>query len=116
MPQLVKGGKYVFGWSIISKDGQIIIPPEACKEYNYEINDKVIIISGSKTSGGFSIIKLNQVAKSFLSNLLDEFPEPFNISITSSGYESMSLHITECSLLTPLTLVHKSSAAPVKSK
>jgi len=33
MPQLVKGGKYVFGWSIISEYGGILIPEEALHEY-----------------------------------------------------------------------------------
>ena len=75
MPQLVKGGKHVFGWSVISEEGRIMVPPEACQEYNYKFMDKIIIISGSQTSGGFSLIKVNQIAKSFLSNLFNEFPD-----------------------------------------
>ena len=57
MPQLVKGGKYVFGWSKVSKEGRIRLPLEAIEEYQLNPNDKVFVIRGSKTSGGFSVIK-----------------------------------------------------------
>lgn len=57
MPQLVKGGKYVFGWSVINVDGRIRIPDEAFNEYNFKMIEKIILMSGSKTSGGFSISK-----------------------------------------------------------
>jgi len=29
MPQLVKGGKWVFGWVIVGFQGELTIPPEA---------------------------------------------------------------------------------------
>ena len=29
MPQLVKGGKHVFGWSLVTAGGEVLIPPEA---------------------------------------------------------------------------------------
>ena len=57
MPQLVKGGKYIFGWSLINVDGRIRIPDEAFNEYNFKMIEKIILMSGSKTSGGFSISK-----------------------------------------------------------
>ena len=56
MPQLVKGGKYVFGWAIINKDVRIRIPDETYDEYQLIKTDHVIILSGSRISGGFSII------------------------------------------------------------
>ena len=68
MPQLVKGGKHVFGWSKVDKMGKIPIPPEAWIEYDYHIDDEVILVSGSKKSGGFSIIRLQIFLKSPLSN------------------------------------------------
>jgi len=55
MPQLVKGGKYVFGWTTINSDLQIRIPDETFDEYKFIETDKLIIMSGSKASGGFSI-------------------------------------------------------------
>jgi len=67
MPQLVKGGKYVFGWTRINKDFNIRIPDETYDEYNFRETDKLIILSGSKSSGGFSIITPNSIIKSRLS-------------------------------------------------
>lgn len=55
MPQLVKGGKHVFGWSTLNKELIVRIPDEAWDEYKLYQTDKIIIMSGSKTSGGFSI-------------------------------------------------------------
>ena len=75
MPQLVKGGKYVFGWSFVSKDGRIIIPEEARQEYGIEPGERVILISGSKTSGGFSIARKSVIEQSRLSDILIRNPE-----------------------------------------
>ncbi|MBN2602637.1 MAG: hypothetical protein JXA91_00710 [Candidatus Thermoplasmatota archaeon] len=72
MPRLVKGGKYAFGWSNVSSTGRIKIPPEAVSEYNLKTADKLIVISGSKTSGGFSIVKIDKLKSSFLSIILDD--------------------------------------------
>ena len=55
MPQLVKGGKYVFGWTNINIDLRIRIPDETFDEYKFIETDRLIIISGSRASGGFSI-------------------------------------------------------------
>jgi bifunctional DNA-binding transcriptional regulator/antitoxin component of YhaV-PrlF toxin-antitoxin module len=63
LPQLVKGGKHVFGWSLVQKKGRIVIPEEAYIEYEFNTCDKIIVIPGSSTSGGFSIARVNQIAK-----------------------------------------------------
>ena len=55
MPQLTKGGKWVFGWSIAGSDQQIPIPPDAWQEYEFEVGQQAIFIRGSQRSGGFSI-------------------------------------------------------------
>jgi hypothetical protein len=55
MPQLVKGGKYVFGWTNVKMDGRIRMPDEAFDEYNFKMSEKIILMSGSKTSGGFIV-------------------------------------------------------------
>lgn len=70
MPQLVKGGKYVFGISRISENFQIYIPPSAIKEYRLSDEKAVILISGSKTSGGFSVCSTGKLNGSKLSGLL----------------------------------------------
>jgi bifunctional DNA-binding transcriptional regulator/antitoxin component of YhaV-PrlF toxin-antitoxin module len=75
MPRLVKGGKWVFGWSKVSGKGKIVIPPETLDEYEIHVNDEMVLMSGSKTSGGFSAMKLSRMERSKLSALIDTFPE-----------------------------------------
>jgi hypothetical protein len=55
MPQLVKGGKWVFGWVIVGQQREIQIPPEAYAEYGFQVGGRVLLLSGSRRSGGFSI-------------------------------------------------------------
>jgi bifunctional DNA-binding transcriptional regulator/antitoxin component of YhaV-PrlF toxin-antitoxin module len=64
MPQLVKGGKYVFGWSRVSESGRIVIPQDAYAEYGYRDGEAVILMSGSRTSGGFSLIRESKFRES----------------------------------------------------
>ena len=45
MPQLNKGGKFVFGLSVIHPDLTIHIPPQALSEYDAARNGKVIIFT-----------------------------------------------------------------------
>ena len=75
MPQLVRGGKYVFGWSIISEDGRILIPEEARQEYKLESCERVILLPGSRTSGGFSIVRKPLLEQSRLFNILMRNPD-----------------------------------------
>ena len=75
MPQLVKGGKYVFGWSIIGADGSILLPEEARHEYQLELEDRVLLMPGSKTSGGFSVTKKSRIKRSKLSYILTQNPD-----------------------------------------
>jgi len=75
MPQLVKGGKYVFGWSLVDPDGNIHIPEEAVQEYGFLPGENVIIMSGSRTSGGFIVAKKSVLVKTMLSDILTKNPE-----------------------------------------
>jgi hypothetical protein len=75
MPQLVKGGKYVFGWSKVGYGGRIVIPPEAFSEYHFMTYKCGILIPGSKTSGGFGLTTLESLKNSHLSGILDRCPE-----------------------------------------
>ena len=52
MPQLVKGGKWVFGWVVIQPDRSLPIPPAAWQEYGFTVGEEAIFIRGSRTSGG----------------------------------------------------------------
>jgi bifunctional DNA-binding transcriptional regulator/antitoxin component of YhaV-PrlF toxin-antitoxin module len=75
MPRLVKGGKYVYGWSEVSNHGSILVPDEALIEYNLKPPCKVILLSGSRRSGGFAITTVSLLKNSALSRLLDENPK-----------------------------------------
>ena len=43
MPQMTKGGKYIFGWSEIGENGELIFPIMAVEEY--KLKKKIISIS-----------------------------------------------------------------------
>jgi bifunctional DNA-binding transcriptional regulator/antitoxin component of YhaV-PrlF toxin-antitoxin module len=75
MPQLSKGGKYVFGWSRVREDGGIRIPDEVMREYHLKPGEKAMLMSGSKTSGGFSVAKKSSLEQSVLSKILEANPK-----------------------------------------
>lgn len=75
MPQIVKGGKYVYGWSKVGSRGKIIIPNEAIEEYNLMTNNNVILTPGSKRSGGFSLTTKEFLNNSPLSVILEKNPQ-----------------------------------------
>ncbi|MBN1247435.1 MAG: hypothetical protein JXC32_07235 [Anaerolineae bacterium] len=55
MPQLVRGGKWVFGWSVVRERGLLPIPLDAWHRYTFGPEKRAIFIRGSATSGGFAI-------------------------------------------------------------
>jgi hypothetical protein len=81
MPQLAKGGKWIFGASIIGRDGGIVIPPEAMKEYGYKEGDKVILMNGSRTSGGFVITEKGIIDNSKIASIFNTAPGLMGFSI-----------------------------------
>jgi hypothetical protein len=64
MPQLVKGGKWIFGWVIVGSQGEIFLPPEAYQEYGFRAGEPVFFLRGSRRSGGFSIGRLEKLEQS----------------------------------------------------
>lgn len=64
MPQLVKGGKWIFGWAVVGTDRKIRIPPEAFVEYGFQTGEEVLFLPGSRRSGGFSIGRPESLAQS----------------------------------------------------
>ncbi|MBN1453981.1 MAG: hypothetical protein JW963_23400 [Anaerolineales bacterium] len=67
MPQLVKGGKWVFGWTIVSSAGEVRIPPEAYAEYGFQSGEQVVFLPGSRRSGGCSVARREMLAGSQIS-------------------------------------------------
>ena len=53
MPQMNKGGKFIFGKSLIREDLTINLPLQALTEYNATAEGKVYLFTGSKITGGF---------------------------------------------------------------
>jgi bifunctional DNA-binding transcriptional regulator/antitoxin component of YhaV-PrlF toxin-antitoxin module len=74
MPRLVKGGKYVYGWSEVDSNGRIVVPREALEEYSFKDADKVIVMPASKRSGGFALTTPSLLKNSRLSVILDGEP------------------------------------------
>lgn len=63
MPQLVKGGKWVFGWVMVGSRMEVQIPPDAFEEYGFKTGDKVFLLRGSRSSGGFGIGRAEKLSK-----------------------------------------------------
>ena len=75
MPQLVKGGKHTFGWSRVGDTGRITLPPEALKEYDLQESERIIMMPGSQTSGGFGLGSQESLKRSPLGVVMDVHPE-----------------------------------------
>jgi hypothetical protein len=63
MPQLVKGGKWVFGWVIVGGQGELVIPHEALDEYGFQPGEVAVFLQGSQSSGGFGLSSPRLLAK-----------------------------------------------------
>ncbi|XHH10214.1 MAG: hypothetical protein ACFCUE_06170 [Candidatus Bathyarchaeia archaeon] len=74
MPQIGPGGKFVFGWSQIRDDLTIKIPDVAVDEYQIAIEGKVILMPGSKKTGGFGVSRRELLNNSKLKCILDDNP------------------------------------------
>jgi hypothetical protein len=79
MPQLSKGGKFVFGWSIVQNGFSIQIPNKTVDEYR--MSEKVILMSGSKTSGAFSVSSSSLLSGTLYGDLLKSLPELLDYSM-----------------------------------
>jgi len=75
MPQMNKGGKFIFGISVINDDLSVNLPPMAVKEYNIASEGKVYLISGSKATGGFIVSKKGLLYNSKIGNILKDTRE-----------------------------------------
>jgi bifunctional DNA-binding transcriptional regulator/antitoxin component of YhaV-PrlF toxin-antitoxin module len=118
MPQLVKGGKHVFGWSKVGNEGKIVIPSEAFVEYRLMVGENVILMSGSKTSGGFGLTKRESLRESKLSMLLERCPElaefriPEGAAIEYEGRTYCWVTMCEMSITVPVETLARFGIGP----
>lgn len=82
MPQLNKGGKFVFGLSEIHENLSVQFPPQALQEYHLINESKIIIFTGSKITGGFCVTSYPLLSSSKLSHSLKECPKLNDCSVS----------------------------------
>lgn len=74
MPQMNKGGKFIFGKSLIRSDLTVYLPVQAIKEYNATAEGKVYLFTGSKITGGFCVTRRGLLEPSKLGHILTDNP------------------------------------------
>lgn len=74
MPQMNKGGKFIFGKSLIREDLTITLPPQALEEYNAASEGKLYLFTGSKVTGGFCVTRKGLLEQSKLCHILTDNP------------------------------------------
>ena len=74
MPQMNKGGKFIFGESIVRSDGRLCFPKQAIEEYRIASKGKIYLFTGSKSTGGFCVTRKGLLLPSKLGHLLSEMP------------------------------------------
>ena len=75
MPQMNKGGKFIYGISVVCSDGGVQFPTQAIKEYRIADEGKIYLFNGSKSTGGFCVTRQGLLLPSKLGHILTEVPE-----------------------------------------
>lgn len=86
MPQMSKGGKFIFGKSLIRNDLTIHLPPQALTEYNATVGGKVYLFTGSKVTGGFCVTRKGLLEPSKLGHILTDNPALLNYRTTEGEF------------------------------
>lgn len=74
MPQMNKGGKFIFGKSLIQKNGMLHFPEQAIQEYDITVEGRVYLFTGSKSTGGFCVTRKGLLEPSQLGHILADNP------------------------------------------
>ena len=74
MPQIAKGGKFVYGKSLIREGLRIQFPPQAVAEYDITAEGKIYLFTGSKSTGGFCVTRKGLLYPSKIGNILQDTP------------------------------------------
>ena len=113
MPQMNKGGKYIFGESAIRPDGRVQLPPQAVDEYRIASEGKVYLFTGSKITGGFCVTRQGLLLPSKLSHILTETPSLLHYEVpdgTFLSYKGRSYCWTAISAFGEITLTKEMMA------
>lgn len=86
MPQMNKGGKFIFGESVIRQDGLVQFPPQAADEYHIASEGKVYLFTGSKITGGFCVTRQGLLLPSMLGHILTETPELLRYEVPAGTF------------------------------
>lgn len=86
MPQIGKGGKFIFGKSLVQEDFLIHFPPQAVEEYNIASEGKVYLFTGSKSTGGFCVTRKGLLSPSKIGNILRETPALQNYELPQGSF------------------------------
>jgi hypothetical protein len=70
MPQMNKGGKFIFGKSVIGDNGIIQFPEQAVHEYSITSEGRIYLFTGSKSTGGFCVTRKGLLEPSKLGHIL----------------------------------------------
>ena len=74
MPQMNRGGKFIFGKSLIRRDGSLLLPPSVVEEYAIGSEKFVYLFTDSKSTGGFCVTRRALLEPSPLGHILAENP------------------------------------------
>ena len=74
MPQMNKGGKFIFGIALMREDRTIRFPDQAVREYGAASEGQVYLFTGSKSTGGFCVTRRGLLEPSRLGHLLSRQP------------------------------------------
>lgn len=86
MPQMTKGGKFIFGKSVIRDDGTVLFPSQAISEYDITVDKRVYLFTGSKSTGGFCVTRKGLLYNSKLSHILNDLPELRDFTVQSGEF------------------------------
>ena len=86
MPQLNKRGKFIFGLSEIGHKDTIQIPDPSVHMDGIAKEDKIIIFTGSKITGGFCVTNKTLWSQSKLKHIIDNCTDLFTYSINHGEF------------------------------
>ena len=86
MPQMNRGGKFIFGVSVIGRDGLVQLPPQVVEEYSIAAEGRVYLFTGSRSTGGFCVTRRGLLLPSKLGHILTETPELLNYAAPAGRF------------------------------